>query len=721
MPLKTASGRCGRVVPLDTADQGGTVTSNTAASSSPPTGTTATQSQTRTAHAWPAVSDSVDVPGVACDRDAITNTEGANLNSLDDPSVHEEKTCDEDGEVARETGGGQRTPTHGGLAAPVQITVRQISAENVDSDSDSDSNQCADDNTAGRVLFEGAERYITAIAVNNNVTKVVCGRFTDCYNRAYEVVPLTIIFIVMGLVALFAFPVMLTQDVGPAIFYFTLAAVPMWLNMISSRSPEMMLRLFRFDFLFMSGNMIMFTMCLAWELGWDQRSMAVLVAILPTCWTLITADACNSDFEFNGRKINFAVSTVLITVIILLNELGLYHTARDPELIVQLNSGKWCMSPCNLTAANDTPWKTTSVYNLRSIGDMRGVYVLVYCVHVLIKSSRRPNECGSFDYSARRRWVSTVSEAESSNSSIQRPLNLASEAAPERADRSAEQGQEDAAVVERNRMDLNARSRRLVNSLEDDDMVILYAPVREFALTEGPAATFLCRIMEVCCVTDAQKKAAAVNLWMDDNRNLEEIAWLPLYILSFASMCNVIPHVFTYLITINLFDVARVLFRYNFEAMRLSTENTFLFWIPLVSATAAMAVAGISFGEGGDHGAQLFCFVTYVSFIVLISFADCDLSRKRVTEGPSHVVNFGALALFSMWAMFFSLGAFPTARNVVFTVRVGYRDVTMDLVRTKGRVRTQRLLRVGAQYEASLPPATSHTRRGCSPASCPRR
>ena len=186
--------------------------------------------------------------------------------------------------------------------------------------------------------------------------------------------------------------------------------------------------------------------------------------------------------------------------------------------------------------------------------------------------------------------------------------------------------------------------------------------------------------------------------------------------------------------------------------------------IPLVSATAAMAVAGISFGEGGDHGAQLFCFVTYVSFIVLvsqwygvvcllsppvikilmpvlrscharlrtnrvpwpripnqISFADCDLSRKRVTEGPSHVVNFGALALFSMWAMFFSLGAFPTARNVVFTVRVGYRDVTMDLVRTKGRVRTQRLLRVGAQYEASLPPATSHTRRGCSPASCPRR
>ena len=32
----------------------------------------------------------------------------------------------------------------------------------------------------------------------------------------------------MGLVALFAIPVMLTQDVDPAIFYLTLVAVPLW-------------------------------------------------------------------------------------------------------------------------------------------------------------------------------------------------------------------------------------------------------------------------------------------------------------------------------------------------------------------------------------------------------------------------------------------------------------------------------------------------------------
>ena len=72
----------------------------------------------------------------------------------------------------------------------------------------------------------------------------------------------------------------------------------------------------------------------------------------------------------------YTFTPMVIGSLIFLNEGGFYFNARDSDLIFDVSSWEWCFD-CNMTAAtattDDALWATHSVYNVRSIGDVRGM------------------------------------------------------------------------------------------------------------------------------------------------------------------------------------------------------------------------------------------------------------------------------------------------------------------------------------------------------------
>ena len=124
----------------------------------------------------------------------------------------------------------------------------------------------------------------------------------------------------------------------------------------------------------MSVNALILYLCFCWEFGRDTRSLILMIVHLPTLWLCLTVDACCSEFEFGIRRLCFAFLLSVLCVMIAFNEAGFYFDAKDPEVI--LKTSPWTWSRTNATAvetADDQIWATQSVYNLRSIGDMRGM------------------------------------------------------------------------------------------------------------------------------------------------------------------------------------------------------------------------------------------------------------------------------------------------------------------------------------------------------------
>ena len=128
---------------------------------------------------------------------------------------------------------------------------------------------------------------------------------------------------------------------------------------------------------------------------------------------------------------------------------------------------------------------------------MRGVYVLVYLATRLYAAVLAPGECLSLQSSARRRMKPK---------SIEPPRSRRLEQL-ERADSGVIASAD--GVVDKAHMGLDPTSERILNGLGEDDDVILFAPVREFALANGPQSTLMFQL-----VGDAER-AVAFTKWYD--------------------------------------------------------------------------------------------------------------------------------------------------------------------------------------------------------------
>ena len=128
-------------------------------------------------------------------------------------------------------------------------------------------------------------------------------------------------------------------------------------------------------------------------------------------------------------------------------------------------------------------------------------------MHILYKTLVRPEECASLDKAARRRFVSARPEGEPQSGKTSGSLIRDARKVTSDLVESAIEGVPDDITC----MDLDAKSKLVVESLNDDDFVIVYAPVREFALTNGPEDSFLCKLMSWACLDDPARRSASIN------------------------------------------------------------------------------------------------------------------------------------------------------------------------------------------------------------------
>jgi len=480
------------------------------------------------------------------------------------------------------------------------------------------------------VGFEGARNNVVVVAKKRTTQLWLYGEAGNAVVEwMYKIFMVTPITTVAGSLSACAIVVTLAFEIDDKRWYWLYVAggVWVWLNMLSSRSPELLrLLLSNFDALFNIGNFLGGSLCLCASFEFDERAAAFLLMMVPTFAVIVLGDSTMSDFEFNLRQY-FLLFIFVGTIVLFVMLLG--HVMKDVENIAVAwgTDGIWltnaeAIAYANTTSADgDAPWDVTRHTYLLSVAAARFALSGAYVFIIYWISITNPDECSILRNSARRTvggssftldkqsrifrgasyggspiWGSPKGLREENKA----PLASDSRAPPasdiestgNRSRRKHPSFVESTGKVKFDALELDETSEKNIETLREDEEVMALMPAKEFLISHGPKRTvlhWLCRNATTTMkINDCLEGVKAIS------SNLVGLSTL----VALLALTEVIPYELAWVAILAFPDALRKIFKLNAEAMGLVLRELD-FWIPFVTMCLSATFGAASFEYDG--------------------------------------------------------------------------------------------------------------------------
>mmetsp|Transcript_104276 Transcript_104276/g.300560 ORF Transcript_104276/g.300560 Transcript_104276/m.300560 type:complete len:670 (-) Transcript_104276:1991-4000(-) len=603
-------------------------------------------------------------PGVQASRQASRQA-GSPPPSLEDTPVAARDEGGGEEKLPEGESPSRLTPVPGSATADVGTT--SVAIEQVQTAAAIDTDESAGADTQGQdthvVGFGGKSDDIIVVGKKMTIIRwMLLGsdEAVGVYNGYQKRYKLLVVYIILWAVATALLVIFYTYGIKDKRWYWLVVSggVWLWLNMLLARNPKLLWRLFtNFDVLFNVSNMLVGSLCLGMSFGFDERAAAFLLIESPLLATSVLTDATMSSGEFKLRSYALLLGVLFLVSVIVLDFARLFD---DTESVVLAwgTDGIWFTTAEAIgnttSAASDAPWDVTRHTYLQPVSTTRFVLVCAYMSLDCWGSTTKPNECSILRHSTRRSvGGANFSLDERSGQGLEAPYEAPAGAAREEnealspgqdrevaqeaergipvapADAATRGGGTDRAGGTKTRgkrgkptivakdaecrfdeMRLVGASEKGIQTLGDDEEVVVLMPGKGFVIPVGPKRTVLYWLCgDVGTTVNINGFLEGVKALL---ANLSAGAFL-----SILGMMEVVPYELTWLMILALPDALRKLFKLNAHAVSLVLRELD-FWVPFVTMLLASFFASASFAHDRAAAAVIITSMVHYTVNVLL-------------------------------------------------------------------------------------------------------